>query len=100
MPVSNSASFKAVPVECSHSIVSFPCVQIRYPVLLTPTEKEMARVVCLAFGQAVSVTGRLDEKALSLKDAIARFDRLLLLCHSLLCHRQALVRFSMVLSTA
>ncbi|CAI7802956.1 unnamed protein product [Closterium sp. NIES-53] len=26
---------------------------IRYPVLLTPTEKEMARVICLAFGQAV-----------------------------------------------
>ncbi|GJP50722.1 hypothetical protein CLOM_g9867 [Closterium sp. NIES-68] len=27
--------------------------EIRYPVLLTPTEKEMARVICLAFGQAV-----------------------------------------------
>eukprot|EP00850_Spirogloea_muscicola_P022875 SM000316S12290 [mRNA] locus=s316:84377:92935:+ [translate_table: standard] len=27
--------------------------EIRYPVLLTPTEKEMAREVCVAFGQAV-----------------------------------------------
>ena len=29
-------------------------VQIRYPVLLTPTEKEIARLVCLAFGQLVT----------------------------------------------
>ncbi|MCO5593914.1 hypothetical protein L7F22_047933 [Adiantum nelumboides] len=27
--------------------------EVRYPVLLTPTEKEMAREVCVAFGQAV-----------------------------------------------
>ena len=27
--------------------------QVRYPVLLTPTEKEMAREVCVAFGQSV-----------------------------------------------
>ncbi|XP_057869878.1 inositol hexakisphosphate and diphosphoinositol-pentakisphosphate kinase VIP2 isoform X4 [Cryptomeria japonica] len=27
--------------------------EVRYPVLLTPTEKEMAREVCIAFGQAV-----------------------------------------------
>nr|GMD01133.1 inositol hexakisphosphate and diphosphoinositol-pentakisphosphate kinase 2-like isoform X2 [Ipomoea batatas] len=28
--------------------------EIRYPVLLTPTEKLMAREVCVAFRQAVS----------------------------------------------
>ncbi|RVX08642.1 Inositol hexakisphosphate and diphosphoinositol-pentakisphosphate kinase VIP2 [Vitis vinifera] len=28
--------------------------EVRYPVLLTPTEKQMARDVCLAFRQAVS----------------------------------------------
>lgn len=28
--------------------------QVRYPVLLTPTEKQMAREVCIAFRQAVS----------------------------------------------
>ncbi|XP_074317537.1 inositol hexakisphosphate and diphosphoinositol-pentakisphosphate kinase VIP2-like isoform X2 [Silene latifolia] len=27
--------------------------EVRYPVLLTPTEKQMAREVCIAFGQAV-----------------------------------------------
>ncbi len=27
---------------------------MRYPVLLTPVEKQMAREVCVAFGQAVS----------------------------------------------
>lgn len=29
-------------------------LQVRYPVLLTPIEKEMAREVCIAFRQAVS----------------------------------------------
>lgn len=29
-------------------------LQVRYPVLLTPTEKQMAREVCVAFRQAVS----------------------------------------------
>jgi hypothetical protein len=29
-------------------------LQVRYPVLLTPVEKQMAREVCVAFGQAVS----------------------------------------------
>jgi hypothetical protein len=28
-------------------------LQVRYPVLLTPIEKQMAREVCVAFGQAV-----------------------------------------------
>jgi inositol hexakisphosphate/diphosphoinositol-pentakisphosphate kinase len=28
-------------------------LQVRYPVLLTPVEKQMAREVCVAFGQAV-----------------------------------------------
>lgn len=36
-------------------------LQVRYPVLLTPVEKEMAREVCIAFSQAVSIYGTLNE---------------------------------------
>lgn len=32
-------------------------VQVRFPVLLTPQEKEIARMVCLAFGQKVCWIG-------------------------------------------
>ncbi len=44
-------------MKCSishlESLLALPHVQVRFPVLLSPQEKEIARMVCLAFGQRV-----------------------------------------------
>jgi hypothetical protein len=36
-------------------IYSFSCLKVRYPVLLTPSEKQIARSVCQAFRQGVQL---------------------------------------------
>jgi hypothetical protein len=51
-------------IDCLVFLVSL--LQVRYPVLLTPVEKQMAREVCVAFGQAVSARFFLSFNATSL----------------------------------
>ncbi|CAM6059753.1 unnamed protein product [Sphagnum tenellum] len=43
--------------RCVWHIHQIPKDFVRYPVLLTPVEKQMAREVCMAFGQAVLADG-------------------------------------------
>jgi len=47
--------------------------QVRYPVLLTPAEKEMAREVCIAFRQAVCLRMWQPQNCMSFEDDLFFF---------------------------